>query len=176
MRYLLVKFNEKRNVDVFSSMSLILRRMCFNEVGAYGDARMSNWPHKHHTPLPRIFSLGLRWNLGECFEAGNVSAPISPLLIDICEWCDYTLPFRSLSLILVAARQLWSWPAWIVFCFFHCWVANGKHRGRGRGPALGAGWRRLLSTPAIPTLTLSCGALSKWQRRPPGPIYRRFLA
>ncbi len=30
---------------------------------------------------------------GEHFEAGNLSAPISPLLTGMCGWCDYLLPF-----------------------------------------------------------------------------------
>ncbi len=28
--------------------------------GAYGDARMPNWPHRHRTPLPGIATTGLR--------------------------------------------------------------------------------------------------------------------
>ncbi len=28
--------------------------------GAYGNARMANWPHWHRTPLPRIATTGLR--------------------------------------------------------------------------------------------------------------------
>ncbi len=28
--------------------------------GAYGDARMPNWPHRHRTPLPEIATSGLR--------------------------------------------------------------------------------------------------------------------
>ncbi len=49
--------------------------------GAYGDARMPNWPHRHRTPLPKIVSLGLCQNKGEHFEADNLSAPIPPLLL-----------------------------------------------------------------------------------------------
>ncbi len=33
--------------------------------GAYGDARMSNWPHRHRTPLPGIATTGLRRDKGE---------------------------------------------------------------------------------------------------------------
>ncbi len=32
--------------------------------GAYGDARMPNWPHWHRTPLPRIATTGLRRDKG----------------------------------------------------------------------------------------------------------------
>ncbi len=28
--------------------------------GAYGNAHMPNWPHWHRTPLPGIFTTGLR--------------------------------------------------------------------------------------------------------------------
>ncbi len=61
---------------------------------------------------------------GKCFEAGNLSATISSRLTVVCRLCDYTLPFGSLAVMLVAARQLWSWPAWIIYCFFHCWEHN----------------------------------------------------
>ncbi len=33
--------------------------------GAYGDARMPNWPHWHRTPLPGIITTGLRRDPGE---------------------------------------------------------------------------------------------------------------
>ncbi len=45
---------------------------------------------------------------GERFEAGNLSAPISALFTGVCRRCDYTLPFRFLAEMLVAARWLWS--------------------------------------------------------------------
>ncbi len=32
--------------------------------GAYGDARMPNWPHWHRTPLPGIATTGLRQDKG----------------------------------------------------------------------------------------------------------------
>ncbi len=35
--------------------------------GAYGDARMPNWPHRHRTPLPRIATTGL------CRDKGGIS-------------------------------------------------------------------------------------------------------
>ncbi len=49
--------------------------------GAYGDACMINWPHRHRTPLPGIATMGLCRDKGKRFEAGNLSAPISPLLL-----------------------------------------------------------------------------------------------
>ncbi len=49
--------------------------------GAYGDARVPNWPHQHGNPLPGIATTGLHHHKGERFEAGNLSAPISPLLL-----------------------------------------------------------------------------------------------
>ncbi len=55
--------------------------------GTYGDARMTNWPHRHPTPWPEIASHGLRRNHGggEHFETGNLFAPISSLLTEVCE-------------------------------------------------------------------------------------------
>ncbi len=50
--------------------------------GAYADARLPNWHHRHRTPLLGIASSGLRQNKGGRFEAGNLSAPISPLLLE----------------------------------------------------------------------------------------------
>ncbi len=32
--------------------------------GVYGDARMLNWPHWHHTPLPGIATMGPRRDKG----------------------------------------------------------------------------------------------------------------
>ncbi len=61
--------------------------------GAYGDAHVPNWLHRHLTPFPGITSLGLRWSKGECFEADNLSAPISSLLTNVCGRCDYKLLF-----------------------------------------------------------------------------------
>ncbi len=49
--------------------------------GAYGDAHMPNWPHRHRTLLPGIAVSGLRLDKREYFAAGNLSAPISPLLL-----------------------------------------------------------------------------------------------
>ncbi len=45
---------------------------------AYGDACMPNWPHWYRTPLPRIATMGLRWDkhcimLGD--RIGNWSVP-----------------------------------------------------------------------------------------------------
>ncbi len=44
----------------------------------------------HH---PRFRLTELAMGKGEHFEAGNLLAPISPLLT---QWCDYTLPFESM--------------------------------------------------------------------------------
>ncbi len=95
----------------------------------------------------------------------------------VCGWCDYTLPSFGINQDLgisdlggkLAARCLRSRSAWIVFCF-RCCVADGKTVGVWRGPALGAGWQRLWPTPAAPTLSPSCVALSEQQKRPPGPV------
>ncbi len=96
---------------------------------------------------------------------------------EVCGWCDYTLPlFRILGLgVILAARCLWSRLALIIF-FLHCWVTNGKHEGGWRGLALGAGWWWVRATSAAPTLSPSCGALSKRQKRPSGAILLRFSA
>ncbi len=85
--------------------------------GAYGDACMPNWPHRHRTPLPGVASPGLRRNKGECFEAGYLSAPISILLLECVDGATI-LPLRrilSLAGILAASECLRVRPAWIVF-------------------------------------------------------------
>ncbi len=43
--------------------------------GAYGDARMPNWPHWHHTPLPGIATTGMRRDKGE--EEAEIAPSIS---------------------------------------------------------------------------------------------------
>ncbi len=49
-------------------------------------------------------------------------------------WCDYTVPlFRILGLgVILAARCLWSRPAWTFFFFLPCSVDNSKHGGGAR--------------------------------------------
>ncbi len=112
---------------------------------------------------------------GERFEAGNLSAPISPLLLkcvdstttlSLCFGIDQDLRISGLDGKL-AAGCLRSGLAWIVFCF-HCWVADCKNR------ALGAGWRRLWAIPVAPALSPSCGALSERQKRPPNEWWYRW--
>ncbi len=76
------------------------------------------------TPLARIVSLGLCWNKRERFEAGNLSASIYPLFTS---WCDYTLPFGSMAVVLLSAR-CW-WPAWIIF--FHAGLLMSNIVGNG---------------------------------------------
>ncbi len=79
-------------------------------------------------PLPGVASLGLHWNKEERSEAGNLFAPISPLLTRWYGWCDYTLPFGSVAAILLAAiwrHCRYCWMAWIIFVC--CWVTNSKH-------------------------------------------------
>ncbi len=75
----------------------------------------------------------------ERFGAGNLSAPISPLLLKCVDGAT-TLPLhfgidQDLRISgldgKLAARCLWSGPAWIVFCF-RCWVADGKNEGMAR--------------------------------------------
>ncbi len=99
--------------------------------GAYGDASLQNWPHRHHNPLPRIASLGMRRNKGKHWGRQPFCPHFSPAT-GVCGWCDYTLPlFRILGLagILAASGCLRVRTAWIVFFLFRCWVANGKHGG-----------------------------------------------
>ncbi len=104
--------------------------------GAYGDARMPNWPHRHCTPLPGIATTGLRLDKG-----GNAlgQATFLPQFL-LCYSSVWTMrlhsPFVS-GLIRIsgldgklAAGCLQSGPAWIV-CF-RCWVADGKNGGMAR--------------------------------------------
>ncbi len=76
---------------------------------------------------------------GERFGAGNLFAPISPLLLKRADGAT-TLSLRfgidqDLGILglygKLAAGCLRSGPAWIVFCF-HCWVADGKNGGMAR--------------------------------------------
>ncbi len=136
---------------------------------------MPNWPHRYHTPLPGIASSGLCRNKGGMLKGRQPFCPHFSSGTGVCRWCDYTLPlFRILGLagILAASGYLRVRPAWIVFFLFHCWVANGKHGGRGRwrGPSLIAGWRWLWVASATFALSSSCDALSKRQKQPPGII------
>ncbi len=73
---------------------------------------------------------------GESFGAGNLSAPISLLLLKCADSAttlslrfgiDQDLRISGLDGKL-AAGCLRSGPAWIIFCF-HCWVADGKKGG-----------------------------------------------
>ncbi len=72
---------------------------------------------------------------GERFGAGNLSAPISPLLHKCADGATtLSLRFgidqdlRFLGLDDESAACLRCGPAWIVFCF-RCWVADGKNGG-----------------------------------------------
>ncbi len=73
---------------------------------------------------------------GEHFGAGNLSAPIFPLLLKCADGAttlslrfgiDQDLGISGLDGEL-AAGCLRSGLAWFVFCF-RCWVADGKKRG-----------------------------------------------
>ncbi len=75
---------------MYSVISLKARRMAMH-------AKCT--PQTLH-PLPRIASPGLRRDKKEYFGAGNLFAPISPLLI--C-WSDYTLPLESMVAVLSVA-------------------------------------------------------------------------
>ncbi len=67
----------------------------------YGDARVPNWLHRHRTPCPRSLHRTCVGAREERFEAGNLSALISPL-------CDYTLPFGSIiAMLLVTIWSRW---------------------------------------------------------------------
>ncbi len=68
-RYLLISWLEilGRYIFTFQKWEKNSRASIGPEVGAYGDARMPNWPHKHHIPLPGIASLGLRRSKGGPF-------------------------------------------------------------------------------------------------------------
>ncbi len=57
-------------------------------------------------PLPEIASQDLHQDKGERFKAGKLSGPISPLLSLWCSWCDYTLPFGSMTIVLLAAFEV----------------------------------------------------------------------
>ncbi len=48
--------------------------------GAYGDARMPNWPPPHPLAQDRHYGPASK-QMGECFGAGNLSALISPLIL-----------------------------------------------------------------------------------------------
>ncbi len=79
--------------SILSKLSLLT--LCFPEGEAYSDARMPNWPHRFCTPAQDQIT-GPASEQGGFFEAGNLSALISPLLTGMCEWCNYTLPFLDL--------------------------------------------------------------------------------
>ncbi len=49
--------------------------------GAYGDARMPNWPHWHRTPLPGIATTGLRRNISVFTSDYETAARIYKLRI-----------------------------------------------------------------------------------------------
>ncbi len=49
--------------------------------GAYGDARMPNWPHWHRTPFPGIATTGLRRD-----KEGQLAACIESYLANIDEY------------------------------------------------------------------------------------------
>ncbi len=147
--------------------------------GAYGDARMPNWPHRHYTSLPGIASPGLRRNKGGTLWGRQTFCPHFSSATGVCGWCDYTRPlFRILCLAgtLATSGCLRVRSAWFIFFLFHyCWVANANTMG-GWGLALGTGWRRLWAVFATTALSPSCGALSKRQKWPTGPIRLRFSA
>ncbi len=107
--------------------------------GVYGDARMPNWPHWHHTPLPGIATMSLRRDKGEnalgqatflppfllCYSSVRMVRLHSPFILG-----SQDLRISGLGDEL-AAGCLWSRPTWIIFCF-RCWVADGK-KGVGDG-------------------------------------------
>ncbi len=151
--------------------------------GAYGDARMPNWLHWHRTPLPGIATTGLCWDKGGTLWGRQPFCPHFSSATQVCGRCDYIPPsFRDWS----GSRDLR--PRWWIGCrmspkwtgldrlllpLLRCWR---QKQGGWRGPALGAGWRRLWATPAPPALSPSCGALLERQKRPPGPILLCFSA
>ncbi len=102
--------------------------------GAYGDTRMPNWPHWHHTPLPGIATTGLLRDKGG--NALGQATFLPPFLLCYSNVRIVRLhsPFVSGSIRIsgldgeLAARCLRSGLAWIVFCF-HCWVADSKNEG-----------------------------------------------
>ncbi len=85
--------------------------------GAYGDARMPNWPHSHHIPLPGIASLDLHRNKGGMLWGKQPFCPHFSSATEMCWWCNNTLPlFRILgSGVILASRCLWSRPTRIIF-------------------------------------------------------------
>ncbi len=70
----------------------------------------------------------------ECFGAGNLSAPISPLLLKCVEGATTLFLHFGISGLggKLAAGCLRSRPTWIIFCFC-CWVADGKNGEGGWG-------------------------------------------
>ncbi len=120
-------------------------------------------------------------------QRGNASGqatflpPISPLLLKCADGAttlslhfgiDQDLRISGLDGELVAGC-LRSGPAWIVF-FFRCWVADGKNGGGMARSGIRCWVAAAMGRPCTPMLSPSCGALSGWQKRPPGPILLSF--
>ncbi len=96
--------------------------------GAYGNARMPNWPHKapHPLAMDRLTEPVLEQRANTLMQTTFSSAS------GVCGWCNSPLLlFRILDFAgpLAASGCLGVRPAWIIFFLFRCWVANGKHEG-----------------------------------------------
>ncbi len=120
---------------------------------------------RHYGP-----ALGQR---GERFGAGNLSAPISPLLLECADSAttfslrfgiDQDLRISGLDGEL-AAGCLWSGPAWVVFCF-RCWVADGKNGGMARS-GIGCWVAAAMGCPCCSRAISILRCLSERQKRPP---------
>ncbi len=139
------------------------------KAGVWWCARDRLAPQTSH-PLPRITSLGLRRNKEERFEASNVSGPVSPLLT---HWCDYTLPFGSMAMVLLAAIWRHSWYCWLaaVSSSSVAGLLTANMKGGIARSDIGCCWVAVaLAASAISSLILFCGVLPKWLRRPPDSI------
>ncbi len=84
-------------------------------------------------------------------------------------------PFLDRRLRWMVARCHLSWPAWIVFCFFRCWIANGKHGGEMARSGIGCWVAAIGHLCHSHAFSPYCDALSKQLRQPSGPILPALL-
>ncbi len=89
--------------------------------GAYGNARIPNWPHRT-APL----ALGLSYR--SCIMTrGNIlgQATYCPISFFLTCWCNLILSLWLMVMFLLTAFWFQSCPVWTIF--FHYWVSSSRH-------------------------------------------------